>query len=116
MGHVDPLAQMIDRDLSPRVSRHPQVEGVGDPAARIKGEGNDGLHLSIIDDGEHHNSEHDRVARSANADRHDNSPQPCKHVWIPLRPTKGEGLEPFQLRPEFLNLSLGQPLRAYEFV
>jgi hypothetical protein len=48
VGHVDTLAEMVDRDLPPIITRHPGIEYVDYPPSSFESERDDRLKLLVI--------------------------------------------------------------------
>jgi len=84
VSHVHSLPQVIDCHLTPMATGHERIESADNATTSIECEGNDGFELPIVHDRKHHDSEHEREARASNADRDDESSEPCERCHLTL--------------------------------
>src|SRR5680860_384803 len=74
---------MIDCHLSPIASRYQPIQCVEYSPPRVESECNHRFKFMVIDDGEHHDAQHESVSHSADTDRDNDPSEPCKHLLPP---------------------------------
>ena len=68
MRHVYPLAQVVHSHLAPAAACDHRIESCNQIPSRIERQSYDGLELTVVENGQNHDAEHDREAGAANAD------------------------------------------------